>query len=139
MAKKVLIVDDSMLVRNGLELMFKKEGNWKTITASNGREGIEKIKSEKPDIVVMDVEMPEMDGITALKEIRNLKRSGIIDRKLPVVILSGTMYQNDENVRTAKMFGATEVMAKPEGKSVTLNIDFKELKDKISLLLGNPK
>ncbi len=135
MKKKVLIVDDSMLIRNGLELMFKKTGNWETITAKNGKEGIEKIIENKPDIVVMDVEMPIMDGITALKEIRKLKTEGKIERNLPVIILSGTMYQNDENVRRAKMFGATDVMAKPEGKSSTINVNFKELEEKIKKVL----
>ncbi len=135
MKKKVLIVDDSMLIRNGLKLMFKKTGNWETITAKNGKEGIEKIIENKPDIVVMDVEMPIMDGITALKEIRKLKTEGKIERNLPVIILSGTMYQNDENVRRAKMFGATDVMAKPEGKSSTINVNFKELEEKIKKVL----
>ena len=135
MSKKVLLVDDSMLIRSGLESMFKKTGKWDVVSAQNGREGIEKILKEKPDVVVMDVEMPEMDGISALKEIRTLKREGKIDKNLPVVILSGTMYQNDENVRKAKMFGAADVMAKPEGKSSTLNVNFIELEKRISALL----
>ncbi len=135
MPRKVLLVDDSMLIRSGLESMFRKTGNWSVVSAKNGREGIDKILSEKPDVVVMDIEMPVMDGITALKEIRNLKREGKIDKNLPVVILSGTMYQNDENVRKAKMFGATDVMAKPEGKSSTLNVNFVELESRILALL----
>jgi YesN/AraC family two-component response regulator len=136
MAKKILIVDDSFLIRSGLEGAFKKSENWDSVVlAENGRIGLEKIISEKPDVVLMDVEMPEMDGITALKEIVKKKRAGEIPEGLPVVILSGTMFENDENVRKAKMLGAADVLAKPEGKSSTLTVDIKELEERLKKVL----
>jgi YesN/AraC family two-component response regulator len=136
MTKKLLIVDDSFLVRSGLEGAFKKSGNWEILLAENGKSGLEKIIAEKPDIVIMDVEMPEMDGLAALKEIGSKKRSGEIDKDLPVIILSGTMYENDENVRKAKMLGAADVMAKPMGKSATVTIDISALEERLKRLLG---
>jgi YesN/AraC family two-component response regulator len=136
MAKKLLLVDDSFLVRSGLEGAFKKSGDWEIALAEDGRQGIEKILSWKPDVVVMDVEMPEMDGLSALKEIGSKKRSGEIAKDLPVIILSGTMYENDENVRKAKMLGAADVMAKPMGKSATVSIDISSLENRIKTLLG---
>ena len=136
MSKKLLIVDDSFLVRSGLQAALKKTGNWEdVILAENGRIGIDKIVSEKPDVVLMDVEMPEVDGLTALKEINAKKRAGDIPNNLPIVILSGTMYENNENVRKAKMLGAAEVIAKPEGKSSTLSIKVDELEEQVLKLL----
>ncbi|MFO7848788.1 MAG: response regulator [Spirochaetia bacterium] len=136
MAKKILIIDDSFLIRSGLEGAFKKSENWDTVVlAEDGKKGMEKIESEKPDVVLMDIEMPEMDGITALKEIGKKKRSGEIPKDLPIVILSGTMYENDENIRKAKMLGAADVIAKPEGKSSTLSVNIKELEERLKKVL----
>jgi chemotaxis response regulator CheB len=136
MGKKLLIVDESLLVRSGLQAALKKTGNWEdVILAENGRIGIDKIVAEKPDVVLMDVEMPEVDGLTALKEINAKKRAGDIPNDLPIVILSGTMYENNENVRKAKMLGAAEVIAKPEGKSSTLSIKVDELEEQVLKLL----
>jgi CheY-like chemotaxis protein len=137
MGYSVLIVDDSMIVRSGLETLFAKSGNWdRTITATNGREGLDKIASENPDIVCLDIEMPEMDGLQVLQEVGTLKREGTLRRDLPVVVLSGTMHENDANVRRAKMLGAADVLAKPEGKSATLRINFAELEERLLRLLG---
>ena len=136
MGKKILIVDDSLLVRSGLQGALKKTGNWdEVILAENGKVGMEKILSEKPDVVLMDVEMPEVDGLTALKEINSKKRAGEIPKEMPVVILSGTMYENNENVRKAKMLGADDVIAKPEGKSSTVSIRVDELEERVLKLL----
>jgi YesN/AraC family two-component response regulator len=136
MGKKVLIVDDSMLVRSGLQQALGKTGNWDEIVlAENGRAGLEKILSEKPDIVLLDVEMPEMDGLTVLQQIGRKKRAGEIDKNLPVLILSGTMYENNENVRKAKLLGAADVLSKPEGKSSTLMIPVAELEERMLKLL----
>ncbi|WP_020612518.1 response regulator [Sediminispirochaeta bajacaliforniensis] len=136
MAKKLLIIDDSFLVRSGLEGAFKKSGKWEISLAENGKIGLEKILSEKPDIVIMDIEMPEMDGLATLKEIGSKKRSGEILKSLPVIILSGTMYENDENIRRAKMLGASDVMAKPMGKSSTVTIDVTALQERMEKLLA---
>src|SRR6056297_4222259 len=136
MGKKLLIVDDSFLIRSGLQGALKKSGNWDdVIVAENGKVGLEKIVSEKPDIVLMDVEMPEVDGLTALKEISAKKRAGEVPNGMPEVILSGTMYENNEKVRKAKMLGAADVIAKPEGKSSTLSIKVDELEERVLKLL----
>jgi YesN/AraC family two-component response regulator len=136
MAIKLLIVDDSFLVRAGLEGAFVKKGGWEVVLAENGKIGVEKVLSEKPDVVIMDVEMPEMDGLAALKEIGVQKRAGTVPKNLPVIILSGAMYENDENVRKARMLGAADVMAKPMGKSATVSIDISALEKRINALLA---
>jgi CheY-like chemotaxis protein len=136
MAGKLLLVDDSVMVRSGLQTALQKNGLFDEILlAENGEQGLEMIVNEQPALVLLDIEMPVMDGITALKEIGKKKKSGEIDGELPVIVLSGTMYENDENVRKAKMLGAADVVAKPEGKSATLNINVQELEERIKKVL----
>jgi CheY-like chemotaxis protein len=65
--KKILIVDDDLAVLEVLSLMLKDD--YEVITATNGKEAIDKYRKFKPDLVLMDVVMPEMDGIRATKEI----------------------------------------------------------------------
>lgn len=60
--KKILVVDDEPLVRNALVRFFSASG-FSTVSASDGLEGLEKVASEKPDLVIADVDMPQLDGI----------------------------------------------------------------------------
>ncbi len=69
MAFKILVVDDEMLLREMLSDIFKMAG-YNVVTAENGKEGLEKIESERPDFVVLDGSMPVMDGFEVLKKIR---------------------------------------------------------------------
>lgn len=67
---RVLIVDDSALVRKLLRDVISKDADMEVVgTASNGLEAISAIKELKPDVVTMDINMPEMDGLTAVKNI----------------------------------------------------------------------
>lgn len=76
---KVLVVDDSAFMRQLLSMMLESDPQIKVVaTARDGAEGIEKIKTLKPDLVTLDVEMPRMDGLSALK---------IIMRECPVPVL----------------------------------------------------
>lgn len=68
--KRVLIVDDAAFMRASIRIMLEKNGFEIVGEAENGIEGIEKYKELKPDIVTMDITMPEMDGIESLKVIR---------------------------------------------------------------------
>jgi two-component system chemotaxis response regulator CheY len=70
MAKRILITDDALFMRVTLKNILSGGGYEVVGEASNGVEAIELYKSLKPDIVTMDITMPEMDGIQALKEIR---------------------------------------------------------------------
>ncbi len=79
---KILIVDDdeSHLLLTTLEL---KDERWEVITASNGEEGIELFENERPDLAVVDVKMPGMDGLTLLKKMKE------ISPEIPVAIFTG--------------------------------------------------
>jgi two-component system chemotaxis response regulator CheB len=78
----VIIVDDSAFMRKSLQMMLESDPGIKVIaTANNGKDGVEKIKSLRPDLVTMDIEMPVMDGLTALKIIMK-------ENPLPVLMVS---------------------------------------------------
>jgi len=133
---QLLIVDDSLMMREGLKVLIKRSGKWKNIhTASNGKEGIEKILENNPDIVTLDLEMPVMDGFETLKSINQLKQGGKISTSLPVVVLSGLAYNNNQKVKEIMDLGASLVIPKPEGKSTTVKIQTNELENKLLSLL----
>ena len=91
---KVLIVDDDALIRDSLSILFRLEEDFQVVgTASNGREAFEKCTKVKPDIVLMDVRMPIMDGVLGTK----LIKENFEDIK--VVIL--TTFKDDEYIMEA--------------------------------------
>ena len=69
MTIKILTVDDEPDVRRLIEIKLKKAG-FEVITAADGEEGVEKAKAENPDLILMDVMMPKMDGYTAVEKIK---------------------------------------------------------------------
>ncbi len=78
---KLLIVDDSALMRRQLTRLFESEGDFIVRVARNGREAIEENLSFQPDVISLDINMPEMDGLTALSLL-------MAQRPVPVVIVS---------------------------------------------------
>jgi DNA-binding NarL/FixJ family response regulator len=68
---RILVVDDSQLMRRCLRTLLEQRDAWKVCCeASNGKEAIEKAKQASPDVIVLDFQMPEMNGLDAAKEIR---------------------------------------------------------------------
>ncbi len=103
---KILIVDDSAFMRNALSTMLSSDPEIKIVgTARDGIEAIEKIESLKPDIVTMDVEMPRMDGITALKHIMETN-------PLPVVMVSSITTEGAKVTLDALDLGAVDFIPK---------------------------
>jgi two-component system chemotaxis response regulator CheY len=71
--KRVLIVDDAAFMRFTIKAMLEKNGNYEVVgEAENGQIGVEKYKELMPDVVTMDITMPELDGIGAVKKIKSL-------------------------------------------------------------------
>ncbi len=103
--KRVLIVDDSALMRMMLKNLLEKNGFQVVGEADNGRTGVEKYKELHPDIVTLDITMPEMDGLTALNEIIQY------DQDAKVVIISAM--GQEANVRQAVLSGARNFIVKP--------------------------
>jgi two-component system, OmpR family, alkaline phosphatase synthesis response regulator PhoP len=92
--KKVCIVDDESNIREIYETILKKSG-YDVITAANGEEGIRLIKEQRPDVVLADIMMPEVDGIEMIIEIR--KDKDLIG--IPVVVM--TNIDNEETFKKA--------------------------------------
>ena len=118
---KILIVDDSALMRKLLREIFEKEGDFVIETARNGKEAIEKNLSFQPDVITLDINMPEMDGITALAHIMN-------QRPVPVVMVSSLTEKGAIATFEALNLGAVDYVTKPGG-TISLNID--EIRDEI--------
>ncbi len=102
--KKILIVDDEDIVRYSFRKLFRDPG-CEIIEAANGLEALSAIKKEKPDLVLMDIEMP---GLTGLEAIQRVKAT---DPGLPVIIM--TAYGTSERVIAAMKYGAFEYLEKP--------------------------
>ena len=102
---KVLIADDQELIRQSLEIVLStKEGNEVTGTAKDGREVIRCIRKEKPDVILMDVRMPEMDGVQCTE---------IIKENYPQIkIIILTTFDDDEFVFSALKHGASGYLLK---------------------------
>jgi CheY-like chemotaxis protein len=96
MAKKLLLADDSQTIHRVLELTFAEE-DFEIISAYNGNEAVEKLKEARPDLVIADVNMPEMDGYQVCQHIKNDPETSHI----PVILLKGTFEPFDEAKATA--------------------------------------
>ncbi|MDT2815850.1 response regulator [Vagococcus carniphilus] len=105
MAKKVLIVDDAVFMRMKLKDILEKNGYEVVDEAQNGLEAIEKYKATQPDLVTMDITMPEMDGVEALKEIK------AFDAGAKVLMCSAMGQQS--MVMDAIRAGAVDFIVKP--------------------------
>jgi len=105
MPRKILIVEDDKFLR---ELMIRKLVNegYQTIEATNGEEGVKTAKSEKPDLVLLDLVLPGIDGFEALARIRKNQETA----NLPVIILSNLGQKED--IERGLELGATDYMIK---------------------------
>ncbi len=104
---KVLLVDDSMFTRSMLKKLVKEMGH-EVVEAVNGREGLDAITREEPDIVITDLLMPEVDGIGLLEGVKEKN----ID--VPVAVLSANV-QDSVREQCIKL-GAAEFFNKPPNK-----------------------
>lgn len=105
MTKNVMIVDDAAFMRMKLKDILEKNGYNVVAEAQNGIEAVEKYKAEKPNLVTMDITMPEMDGVDALKEIK------AFDPDARVVMCSAMGQQG--MVMDAIRSGAVDFIVKP--------------------------
>lgn len=112
---KLLIADDSALMRKLLGAVFSAEGDFDVRFARNGKEALALAKSFEPDVITLDVHMPEMDGLDCLDRI-------MVETPRPVVMLSALTDDGAEATFQALELGAIDFMAKPTGP-VSLEID----------------
>ncbi|MCA9957192.1 MAG: response regulator [Anaerolineales bacterium] len=110
MSWSVLIVDDEPLTQDMLRLMLEPAG-FRVTSAEHGVEALEKIQESKPDIVLLDVMMPHMDGITVCKKLRSDPKTAA----LPVIMLSGKTHLNA--VEEGLDAGANRYLSKPMSRA----------------------
>jgi DNA-binding NtrC family response regulator len=100
---KILVIDDEQGIRDLLDALLSRKG-YDVVLAESGRKGLELFRRERPDVLVLDLKMPEMDGLTVLRQIRSL------DPRMPVIILTGAGTAEAE--QQVRALGVTEYVEK---------------------------
>lgn len=119
---KVLIVDDSAFMRKMINDFLSEHQAIEVIgTARDGRDALKKIKTLRPDVVTMDIEMPVLNGLEALQLIME-------EHPVPVIMLSSTTKQGAENTIQAMAYGAIDFIAKPSGP---ISLDLHKIKEEL--------
>jgi len=104
--KRILVVDDEIYIVHILEFTLTMEG-YEVLTAADGEEALEKIEHERPDLIVLDIMMPKMDGYEVCRKIRENEEV----RSLPVILLSAKGRPIDRE--TGLEVGADDYIVKP--------------------------
>jgi DNA-binding response OmpR family regulator len=99
----ILAVDDDEKIRELLSTLLKRKGHH-VFTADHGQKGIDVFRRERPHVTILDFEMPVMDGLAVLREIR------LIDPQAPVIMLTGA--GTEERKQQARELGVTHFLAK---------------------------
>ncbi len=119
---RVVVVDDSAFMRRFISDLLHSDKDLNVIaTAINGIDAVEKVKTLKPDVVTMDIEMPEMDGLNALKTIMQ-------ECPTPVVMLSSRTKVGADATFRALELGAVDFVAKPSGN---ISLDLEKIQDEL--------
>lgn len=105
--KLVLVVDDEAQIREVVAASLQKLGGWDVVTAASGREALAQIPTAQPNAIVLDVIMPDMDGLTFLKYLR----ADPITQPIPVVLLTANSYLLDTQL--SSQMGVVLTVAKP--------------------------
>jgi two-component system chemotaxis response regulator CheB len=118
MTIKVLVVDDSVMMQMLVTEIVSSDPNLEVVgTADNGKECLACVRELAPDVILLDIEMPIMDGIETLKRLKLVS-------KARVVVLSSVAQAGSPKAIEAKALGAADVIAKPSG-AVSLDLETK--------------
>ena len=101
---KLLVVDDELEITEILKNFFERK-RYNVLTANNGQQALDVVKNERPHLVFLDIRMPGMDGITVLRNIREL------DKSIKVIMV--TALEDEKTIQEAKTLGATDYVRKP--------------------------
>jgi DNA-binding response OmpR family regulator len=118
---KVLVIEDERNMRMFLDILLREEG-YDVLLADNGWVGLERYRRDHPDVILLDLNMPVLDGVTVLKEIRR------VDLKQPVIIMTGDT--NPETERQVRALGVSEFIVK--------GVSLQALTDVLKRLLETP-
>ena len=106
MSLKVLIVDDALVDRDNLKRIVTAAGH-RVLVAENGEEGVASARAEKPDVILMDVNMPDLDGFAATRQLKADAQT----KHIPVVFVTGKNQKAD--IAWGRMLGAKGFVGKP--------------------------
>lgn len=123
--KKILIVEDETALQKMLSDVLSQEG-YETLSALNGKDGLDLARSNKPDLIMLDLIMPRMDGFEVLETLKSDKET----QKIPVIVL--TNLEAMDNINRAIELGATTYLVKA-------NYELKEVLEKVKQILGEAK
>ena len=123
--KKILIVDDDSSIREILSTQLSRLG-FLTAAAADGKEAVQLFKSEKPDLVLMDMMMPILDGLAACAQIRALEKKGA---RVPILFLTARDTRHDQI--SSALSGGDDFITKP--------ISLQELRERVEAALAHAK
>jgi len=106
MSEKILIADDDPNATRFAQFVLEQKG-YQVVTASNGLEGLNKVAEEKPDLVILDIMLPGMDGFQICRRLRAAESTA----RLPILMLSGKARESDRE--SGLKVGADEYLTKP--------------------------
>jgi CheY-like chemotaxis protein len=112
---RILVIDDDHSLVRVMEGVLEAEG-YEVLTAFDGWEGLQKVRDEKPDVIILDIFMPDVDGYTALSAIKNW----VAARDIPVVMVTGRGYRL--NKLLAEDLGAAGYITKPVAPAQLLDV-----------------
>ena len=119
MSVRLVLADDHAMMREGLKSLIAKESDFEVVgEAANGRIALELAQQLKPDLILLDIEMPEMDGIDTLKRL-------MLSSKAKTIVISSVTQAASANAAEARRFGACAVIPKPSG---AFSLDLSEKK-----------
>lgn len=123
---RVLIVDDSAVMRKIIASALQKDPAIEVVGfAANGLQAIDAIKTYSPDVMTLDIEMPEMDGLTALREIRKT------NKYLPIIMFSSLTHKGAQAAVMALTAGASDYVGKPATSAGSIDGAFKVLETEL--------
>lgn len=123
---RVLVVDDSAVMRRIISSALQKDLAIEVVGfAANGFQAIEGVKNHSPDVMTLDIEMPEMDGLTALREIRKT------NKYLPIIMFSSLTHEGAQAAVMALTAGASDYVGKPATSAGSIDGAFKVLETEL--------
>jgi len=114
MPKKILIVDDSATSRVMHRYLITSNTDYEVLCATDGRQALDLAKSEGPDLILMDVMMPDVDGLEVCRRLRKDTKT----QSLPVILL--TFKSGEESAAIGRQSGANEYLTKPVDEAILL-------------------
>lgn len=106
-AKRILVIDNEQYIQEVAQICLETTANWEVLTAGSGREGLLKAESEQPDAILLDVMMPDLDGVATFQKLQ----ANPATQHIPVILLTAKVQASDR--RRYAQLGMTAAIAKP--------------------------